>query len=197
MRGTNATPSLAVKLVTLFGRPGSGKTTLGDALAADHGFQHLPLGRMLKKAEILAEIGIDPAAMERAVVTGRTIDADLLYPWLDRQIISSRSPVVVDGYPRVASAVPHFNALAMRLAEDGAVVALHLDCPVHISEERVIARGRDDDRVVALSRRNDEFEQVQLTGRGAGSRPRRELPAARHEPGRRMPGLPAADRAGR
>lgn len=92
-----STPGRPVRLVTLFGRPGSGKTTLGDTLASDHGFEHLPLGRILKMREILAEIGIDPAAMERAVAAGRTIDADLLYPWLDRRIISSPSPVVVDG----------------------------------------------------------------------------------------------------
>lgn len=130
-------------------------------MAAEFGFRHLPLGRMLKEPEVLREIGINPDKMARAVATGRTIDADVLYPWLNIRIAESAMPVVVDGYPRIPAALPHFNALARRLCKEGAVLALHLTCAPAVAAERVETRGRDDDKLVDLVRRNDEFDRVQ------------------------------------
>lgn len=154
-------PNRRIRLISLFGRAGAGKTTIGDALAAEFGFHHLPLGRMLREPDILWEIGINPDEMARAVATGRTIDADVLYPWLDIQIAASLIPVVVDGYPRIPAALPHFNALAQRLCTEGAVLALHLTCAPAIAAERVQTRGRDDDKTVDLTRRNQEFDRIQ------------------------------------
>lgn len=147
-------------LVTLFGRPGAGKTSLGDALAAEYGFVHLPLGRLLSDRAMLREIGIDLGAMQRAVASGRTIDDERLYPWLDRRIVAASAPVVVDGYPRVPSAVLHFNRLVQNLA-DARVFALHLVCDEATARERVRARARADDVTARLADRNDEYERVQ------------------------------------
>lgn len=152
---------LPVQLITLFGRPGAGKTTVGDRLAGDLGFAHLPLGRMLKDPKVCQQIGIDFEDFQYALKTGRTIDAEVLYHWLDKQIRVSTVATVVDGYPRVASALPHFNLLARSLGVWGSVVALHLDCSPQVGESRVLARGREDDRQLAYGRRNDEFESVQ------------------------------------
>ena len=82
-------------LVSLFGRPGAGTTSIGDALDERHGFSHLALGRMLRDPNILAEIGIDPLAWGRAVASGHTIDDDRLYSWLDRRIESANPSVPV------------------------------------------------------------------------------------------------------
>ena len=46
---------------------------MGDELAQRYGFTHLALGSMLKKPEMLREIGIDPLEMEQAIASGRTV----------------------------------------------------------------------------------------------------------------------------
>lgn len=148
-------------LVTLFGRPGAGKTTLGDRLE-EAGFLHLALGRMLKDPQTLCEMGIDPMDMARAVAAGRTIHHQGMYDWIDARIASSTTPVVVDGYPRVPAAVPHFARLVESLPSETAVVALILACPELEARRRVVERGRPDDRLVKLDDRYDEFETRQL-----------------------------------
>lgn len=156
-------------LVSLFGRPGAGKTTIGDALASRHGFVHLPMGKLLKDANVVREIGIDAEAVARAIATGRTINDPALYPWLDAQI-RANAQVVVDGYPRGTTSLAPFCELAANLPPDRRIVALHLDCPPAETQVRLNLRARsdDDDRLRA---RDDEYERVQvplldqLTGR--------------------------------
>lgn len=158
----NKVRAFPVRLVTLFGRPGSGKSTVGDGLANHFGFVHIALGRELQKADVLADIGISADSMAQAVATGRTIDDPRLYPWLDARIQASAAPVVVDGYPRIASALPFFNALAVRLAgEGGQTVALHLEAARETADTRVVLRDRANDRGVGMDRRNAEFDRVQ------------------------------------
>ena len=123
------------------GRPGAGKTSIGDALAERRGFSHLALGRMLRDPNILAEIGINPRAWARAVASGHTIDDDRLYSWLDRRIENAGGPVVVDGYPRVPGALPHFVRLAERLKPRGSVIALHPSCTPDVTASRINSQG--------------------------------------------------------
>lgn len=146
-------------LISLFGRPGSGKTTIGDFLAEQHGYVHLPLGRLLKDPAIIDEIGIDPDAMARAIASGRTIRDPALFPWLDRQI-RSQQRVVVDGYPRGADSLSPFLDLLSLLPPSRPVIALFLACePVH-TRPRLARRARADDDE-RLHARDEEFETVQ------------------------------------
>ena len=147
-------------LISLFGRPGSGKSTIGDMLAEQHGFVHLPLGKLLKDPAIVHEIGIDPDAMARAIATGRTIRDPALFPWLDCQI-RSQPLVVVDGYPRGAGSLGHYVDLLSSLPPNRPVIALYLVCePVH-TRPRLARRARADDDE-RLQTRDEEFETVQL-----------------------------------
>jgi adenylate kinase family enzyme len=160
--GPNRAHHASPWLVTLFGRPGSGKTEVGDWLARDYGFVHLAMGRMLKDPAIIAEIGIDEASVRLAVATGRTIDQPQLLEWLDARISGSDQPVVVDGYPRVPAAINSFNRLVERVLIGWSVVALHLVCDPAVAAVRVNRRGRDDDRLIKLDIRNEEYMRVQL-----------------------------------
>jgi len=101
-------------------------------------------------------------AWDCAVESGRTIDDAKLYAWLNGKIASADRPVVIDGYPRVPNALPHFGKLARQLARRGSVVALYLACTPNITAPRIITRARPDDRSVGFDRRNDEFDRVQL-----------------------------------
>lgn len=146
-------------LITLFGRPGAGKSTVGDRLAAQHGFVHLALGAMLKDPQILEEIGIDPLEMEQAIASGRTVKSTKLYPWVDARIRSCAA-VVVDGYPRATVSAAPFTELVESLPPDRDVFALLITCPTEITHARLNQRGRaDDDERIAS--RDDEFERIQ------------------------------------
>jgi adenylate kinase family enzyme len=103
-------------LVTLFGKPGAGKTTLGDFLAQHDGFQHLALSRLLQSPKFLAEVGIDSRDMHKAIAAGVTISTSGLFDWLDNTITTATRPIVVDGYPREPIALERFNLLAAKLS---------------------------------------------------------------------------------
>jgi adenylate kinase family enzyme len=147
-------------LVTLFGRPGAGKSTLGDELAARYGFTHFALGAMLKNPDTLREIGIDPRDMAQAVASGRTVTSPTLYPWLDKAI-HGNDRVIVDGYPRANISLAPFDALVRSLPANREIFAFVMNCPTEVSHPRLRMRGRadDDERIL---RRDDEFETVQM-----------------------------------
>ena len=129
-------------------------------LAEQHGFVHLPLGKLLKDPAIVDEIGIDPDAMACAIATGRTIRDPALFPWLDDKI-HALPQVVVDGYPRGTGSLEPYTNLVSSLPPDRQAIALYLVCePVH-TRPRLTRRARadDDDRLKA---RDEEFETVQI-----------------------------------
>jgi adenylate kinase family enzyme len=146
-------------LITLFGRPGAGKTTLGDELATRLGFTHMALGAMLRDEYVLREIGIEPEEMEHARTTGRTVTNPRLYPWLDARIRET-GRVVVDGYPRARNSITSFDRLVRSLPTSRPVHAIVLNCPLEVSHPRLQARGRDDDDT-RIPLRDNEFETVQ------------------------------------
>ncbi|WP_442921049.1 ATP-binding protein [Mesorhizobium sp. Cs1321R2N1] len=146
-------------LITIFGRPGAGKTTLGNEVAVRLGFTHMALGAMLRDVDVLKQIGIEPEEMERARASGRTVTNRRLYPWLDAQIRGT-DRVVIDGYPRARNSISSFDRLVRSLPTSRIVSAIVLDCSVDVSHPRLHSRGRaDDDGRIPL--RDREFELVQ------------------------------------
>ncbi len=149
-------------LVTLFGPPGVGKTTVGDWLASEYGFSHYALGRLLRDPLAVARIGLDPDAIDAAIHSGKTIQSPALWRWLNSELPSSRAPVVVDGYPREPCALGPFSELVRTVPANNRVVALHLTCSPQTSAGRMIARGRSDDRPAMPGRRLAQYDNVQL-----------------------------------
>lgn len=149
-------------IVSLFGPPGAGKSSVGDWLATQHGLLHLALGRVLKDEAQLEAIGVSREDARHAVQAGRTINSEPLLDWLDRVICAEARPIVVDGYPRVPNALARFNRLVEELAPSRVAIALHLRCTVATSFARMRARGRSDDTPKLLAARYEEYERVQL-----------------------------------
>lgn len=149
-------------LVTLFGPPGVGKSTIGDWLEAKHGFRHLALGRILKDPDRVAEIGISPEQVAQAIRTGTTITSTRLFDWIDGVVLNEPRPIVVDGYPREPHALPRFNALVDQVPSTKTVVGLHLSCTALTSMDRMRSRGREDDTENLLEQRYDQYRRVQF-----------------------------------
>lgn len=149
-------------LITLFGPPGVGKTTVGDWLASEYGFRHYALGRLLRDPVAAARIGLDPDTIDAAIRSGRTIRSPALWRWLNTVLPMSGVSAVVDGYPREPGALGPFNELVRGLPADDRVVALHLVCSPQTSAERMMARGRSDDRPAMPARRLSQYDAVQL-----------------------------------
>ena len=148
-------------LVTLFGKPGAGKTTLGDFLAQHDGFQHLALSRLLESRHFLAKVEMilvtctRPLRQERPSTSG-------LFDWLDNTITTATRPIVVDGYPREPIALERFNLLAAKLSVMGRpVTALRLICSRVLAMERILARGRPNETTDLVAARIDNYIQIQ------------------------------------
>lgn len=69
---------------------------------------------------------------------------------------------MVDGYPRIQSALPRFNRLVEHLGPSRVAIALHLSCDAATSSARMLARGRSDDTPRLLAARYEEYKRVQL-----------------------------------
>ncbi|WP_370986705.1 nucleoside monophosphate kinase [Bradyrhizobium sp. DN5] len=149
-------------LVTLFGPPGSGKSTLGDHLEGSHGFTHIAIGRLLKNEAFRNQIGVSETRVMTAIQTGRTISFDPLFDWLDQTVLDLNKPIVIDGYPRESRALPRFNILANKLKGKRAVLAIHLPLTFTDSRNRLARRGRSDDTAKLAEVRYDEYINEQL-----------------------------------
>lgn len=149
-------------MLTLFGPPGVGKSTLGDLLEREAGFVHLALGRMLRNGTLVSAAGLEPKMVRRSLATGQTITGPALFSWLDREIEASRNPVVVDGYPREPAAIEPFNALVRRLYPRRPTLAVELVCEEGELRRRLGLRGRVDDSAPMVTDRLKGYRLKQL-----------------------------------
>lgn len=149
-------------LVTLFGPPGVGKSTVGDYLHSNFEFTHIAIGRLLKSPEFVQSLDLSWNKVSLALRTGATISSPQLFDWLDSQILQGSDRIVIDGYPREPNAVKRFNSFIDQLALTSEAVALHLRCSLTVSSNRLVARGRSDDIASLIARRYYEYETVQL-----------------------------------
>jgi adenylate kinase family enzyme len=148
-------------LITLFGKPESGKTTLGDLMESQEGFLHLALSRLLKRNSFLSLVNIFPEDVEHAMNTAQTITSPFLFDWLDDTIANASRSVVIDGYPREPIALERFNSLARRLSARRQVIGVRLICPRQVAIQRLLARKRPDDRPELIDLRLNEYTTVQ------------------------------------
>ena len=126
------------------GPPGAGKGTQAARLCEANGMSHLSTGDLLR-SEVSAGTALGLEA-EAVMNRGELVSDELVLAIVESQMKTlSGSGWLLDGFPRT---VPQANALEPLLKEleqpIEAVVLLELDDAVLI--ERLLARGRDDDR---------------------------------------------------
>ncbi len=136
-------------MIILFGLAGSGKGTQGKALSEIFGWRWLSVGQVIR----------DTGEYVNLVNAGKLIPDSDVINLMTRQIQKSEAEgfdVILDGYPRTEEQAKWLmDNMSDKI--DGAII---LEVPKEELFERLILRGRDDDKErSSIERRFEVFEQ--------------------------------------
>lgn len=126
--------SLAPDHLVVFGRPGSGKSSLAERLAADHGYVLVRTGEMLREAVRRGDaLGKRVEAdLARGLLVADSVIADLLLAHLGAP---DEHKLLFDGFPRTIEQVPILDRLERRLK-------FRIGCYLEIALDRSVAESR-------------------------------------------------------
>jgi adenylate kinase len=142
-------------MIVLMGVAGSGKSMQGRLLADEHGYAWISTGEVL-----------------RVLITGKRrqemLEGKLLADWevieiLDKilDLINVKEEFVLDGFPRtVAQADWLLEQVRRERFELSAVV--HLAASEDVVKQRLLKRGRQDDKEDSITERFTEYRSVTL-----------------------------------
>lgn len=136
------------------GPPGSGKSTQGRTIAADHGVPHISTGDLLRaEVEGQTELG---KVIGPLIEKGEMAPDELMFKILDQRFARDdvQGGFVLDGFPRTTAQVPAFDA---RFPEG--VPVLHIDVDDDEVRRRLLARGRKDDTLEVINHRLDVYAE--------------------------------------
>ena len=161
----------------VMGPPGSGKSTQGRTIAAEHNVPHVSLGSVLRsEVEAGTELG---KLVEPYTSTGRLVPDNIVI-----EVVRDRmeqpdvaNGFVLDGFPRTGPQVPLYDSLGIEDTQ-----ALLIDVDEDEVRRRLLSRGRADDTEEVINDRLriyreqtvpvlEQFESrgVLLTADGNGS----------------------------
>ncbi|MBQ6461263.1 nucleoside monophosphate kinase [Candidatus Saccharibacteria bacterium] len=136
-------------MIILFGLAGSGKGTQGKALSEIFGWRWLSVGQVIRNTGDYAN----------TIDKGNLIPDSDVIDLMNRQIQKSEAEgfdVILDGYPRTEEQAKWLmDNMSDKI--DGAII---LEVPKEELFERLLLRGRDDDKErSSIERRLEVFEQ--------------------------------------
>lgn len=139
-------------MIILFGPPGSGKSTQGQALAEKYKMCWLSVGEVLRSTGEFEEILKEGKLVDDATVV-RLMDAEI------ERAKKAGKEVILDGYPRDKKQTEIMLADEQSKFFDNVEAAIVLKVPEDELLERIQLRGRSDDTEQVLARRIEVFEQ--------------------------------------
>ena len=141
-------------IILLYGPPGGGKNTQGEVLAQKLGLKFVSTGTELR-AEAKSRT---PAAkiIREYLRRGTMLPASAINPFMRQRLLSpefqSRG-YVTDGFPRQAEVCRDFLSYA------SPTVAIFLLVPNEVLMERLLKRGREDDKTHIIRGRLETYQK--------------------------------------
>ncbi|HWE35121.1 MAG TPA: nucleoside monophosphate kinase [Isosphaeraceae bacterium] len=126
--------------VVIFGRPGSGKTSLAERLGAEHGYTLVRTGEMLRAAVLRGDdLG---RRVQAHLAAGELVPDPLIFELLGRNLARpGTSRLLFDGFPRTLGQVPLLEEFERRLD-------FRIDCYLEIAVGHAAAVARMNGRRV-------------------------------------------------
>ena len=124
-------------MVCVLGGPGSGKTSQCQTAAAELGYTHICVGRLLKQETESGSSDSDEIA--ECMRAGTLVPTPTVLRVLQRHLEQSTGPILLDGFPRVVDQVDK----VLQLGDVQGV--LFLDCKEAVLRERMDKTDCDDE----------------------------------------------------
>lgn len=164
-----------MKNIIIFGPPGTGKGTMSKKLSMELGLHHISTGDIIRRnQEEKTKIGL---LADKIVNSGGLLPDDIVNEMIKQEIIdnSNSSGFIFDGFPRTSGQAKMLDQFLNKRGTP-VTVAIHLDVPLWVAQNRIIERGktslRKDDTMEAFPRRweaynNDTVPAISyFSGRG-------------------------------
>lgn len=131
-----------MKIISLIGRAGCGKSTIGRMLAERMNYAYISTGDLARTLADKSWVKGGALAPEQA----------LREEFLKAVNECTKKGIIVDGMPRIPDQVNFLNAVVDE------VIFIEIYVPRHIAKERLLDRGRNDDTDVAIENRFKVFD---------------------------------------
>lgn len=142
-------------MIIITGVAGSGKSTEGQQLARELGYEWISIGQMLRDH-------VD-AARQQELIEGKMLDDQEVIAILQDVIagVPAGKEILLDGFPRT----PHQADWLLGQHQQGRLrvrAVIHLVASEAVVKRRLLARARPDDNEEAIKLRFAEYEQTIL-----------------------------------
>ncbi|NIT04579.1 AAA family ATPase [Candidatus Saccharibacteria bacterium] len=139
--------------ISIIGAPGSGKTTQANLLAKPLGVPVFSLGKELRR--VVEEGGPKASEIKKILEEGGLVPDEMTLDVLRERLMSEDTSrgFILDGMPRT---IGEARAMSQIFALNK---VFHLQVGVQAATERLLRRGREDDKPELMQRRFDLYNQ--------------------------------------
>lgn len=133
-------------IISVLGRPGSGKTTLAKVLASKSGYTLITAG------DVARQLATEDNETREALAAGQIAPKEKMNEAMSRRI---EPFIVLDGYPRYEAQLWQLQARAR--THRTSPLFIYLECSEQIANGRLLVRSRSDDTIEAMANRQMFF----------------------------------------
>lgn len=144
-----------VRLV-MVGPPGAGKGTQAKRLARHYGIAHISTGAMLRDHISRAtELGMKAKSF---VDSGELVPNEIIVGMLKETLKAQSGGFILDGFPRTLEQAEVLDEITGGLHKELSAV-VHISVPDDVVVQRLLQRGRKDDKEDVIRRRLEIFSE--------------------------------------
>ncbi len=144
-------------VILMLGAPGSGKTTQAGRLSRKYKIPALSMATILNKESGWVKDRYKKS-LRLPMATGDVIGDELANQLVEKHIRTkkARNGFILDGYPRTGKQAEYFERTLAELGLPEPIV-LHLDIPEKVAVQRLLGRGKRQDKPERVEARMAEY----------------------------------------